>query len=75
MKSLGARIGGCCLLAAAVLLLPAAPLAAEGTAPTGNFSTTIASAHIWRGYELSRNSIVIQPSATVGYRGFSANFW
>jgi hypothetical protein len=33
------------------------------------------SQYIWRGYELSRNSVVIQPSATIGYKGFSANVW
>ena len=31
--------------------------------------------YIWRGYELSKDSLVIQPSATVGYKGFSLNLW
>ena len=33
------------------------------------------SKYVWRGYELSNNSLVIQPSITVGYKGFSANLW
>ncbi len=33
------------------------------------------SQYIWRGYELSKDSLVIQPSATVGYKGFSLNLW
>lgn len=33
------------------------------------------SKYIWRGYELSDDSVVIQPSITVGYRGFSINMW
>jgi hypothetical protein len=33
------------------------------------------SQYIWRGYELSKDSVVIQPSLTVGYRGFEANLW
>ncbi len=43
--------------------------------PTADFSVSALSAYIWRGQELSKNSIVIQPSATVSYRGFSANVW
>lgn len=48
---------------------------AEEEKPTGDFSGSALSQYIWRGYELSRNSIVIQPSATIGYKGFSANIW
>jgi hypothetical protein len=33
------------------------------------------SKYIWRGYELSDESVVIQPSVTVGYKGFSINMW
>lgn len=43
--------------------------------PTGDFTVAVLSQYIWRGYEMSRNSIVIQPSATVGYKGFSVNVW
>ena len=43
--------------------------------PSADFSVSALSAYIWRGFELSRDSIVIQPSTTVSYRGFSANLW
>ena len=43
--------------------------------PTGDFTVSALSQYIWRGYELSRNSIVVQPSATIGYKGFTANIW
>jgi hypothetical protein len=43
--------------------------------PTGEISVSVLSAYIWRGQELTRNSIVLQPSATVGYKGFSVNVW
>jgi hypothetical protein len=43
--------------------------------PTGDFTVAAMSQYMWRGYELSRNSIVVQPSATIGYKGFSANIW
>ncbi|MCX5827226.1 MAG: hypothetical protein NTV58_04395 [Deltaproteobacteria bacterium] len=53
---------------------PAAAAAVEEK-PTGDFTVSALSQYIWRGYELSRNSIVVQPSATIGYKGFSANVW
>lgn len=43
--------------------------------PTGDFTVTAMSQYFWRGYELSRNSIVIQPSLTLGYNGFAVNVW
>jgi hypothetical protein len=45
--------------------------------PKPYFSGSVAglSQYIWRGYELSKNSVVIQPSLTVGYKGFEANLW
>jgi hypothetical protein len=43
--------------------------------PTGDVSIAAMSRYFWRGYELSRNSVVVQPSITVAYKGFSANFW
>ena len=33
------------------------------------------SAYIWRGQELSRDSVVVQPAATLSYKGFSVNIW
>jgi hypothetical protein len=63
------------LFIAAALALRAAPLFAEEEKPTGDFTTTILNQYVWRGYELSRNSAVIQPSMTIGYKGFTANLW
>lgn len=48
---------------------------AEEEKPTGEFAVSALSQYIWRGYELSRNSIVVQPAVTVGYKGFSASVW
>ena len=63
------------LLVFTLLAVPGAPLRAEEDKPTGDFTTAVLNQYIWRGYELSRNSIVIQPSMTIGYKGFSANIW
>ena len=43
--------------------------------PTGDFTVAAMSRYIWRGYELSRNSLVVQPALTVGFKGFSAGLW
>ena len=53
------------------------PAAAAKEEPKPYFSGAAAglSQYIFRGYELSKDSIVIQPSLTVGYRGFEATLW
>jgi len=43
--------------------------------PQADLSVSFLSAYIWRGQQLSKNSLVIQPSATFSYKGFSANIW
>ncbi len=63
------------LLVFTLLAVPDAQLRAEEEKPTGDFTTAVLNQYVWRGYELSRNSIVIQPSMTLGYKGFSANLW
>lgn len=52
---------------------PAKP--AEEEKPAGDVTVAAMSQYLWRGYELSRNGIVVQPSITIGYKGFSANIW
>lgn len=51
------------------------PAVAEDEKPTADLSVSVLSAYIWRGQELSKDSAVVQPSMTVGYKGFSANIW
>ena len=51
---------------------PAAPAEEK---PTLDFTTYGLTKYVWRGYENTKNSIVVQPSMTVGYAGFSANIW
>lgn len=48
---------------------------AEAAKPTADLSVAFLSQYVWRGYQLSHNSIVIQPSMTVGYKGFGFNLW
>jgi Bacterial protein of unknown function (Gcw_chp) len=42
---------------------------------TGEVDFSVLSAYIWRGYEQTRDSVVVQPAATVSYKGFSVNIW
>lgn len=68
--SAGALVAGLCLS------LSAGPaLAGEEEKPTAELAVDVLSQYIWRGFAFSRDSIVIQPSMTVGYKGFSANLW
>ena len=53
---------------------PAAPVVEEEK-PTTDFTVSALSAYIWRGQQQTKDSMVIQPSATVGYKGFTANLW
>ncbi len=59
----------------AILPLPGAYAAAAGQAPSASADMAVFSKYVWRGYELSDDSIVIQPSATISYRDFSFNIW
>ena len=63
------------VLSLAMTALPVISRAAEEAKVTGEIAASVLSAYIWRGQELSRDSVVIQPSATVNYRGFTANIW
>ncbi len=60
------------LICTVVMVLPAL---AEEEKPSADFSVAVLSDYIWRGQELSRDSVVIQPSMTISYMGFSTNIW
>ena len=49
--------------------------AVETEKPTASAEAAFLSQYIWRGFELSKDSLVIEPSLTVGYKGFSVNLW
>ncbi len=58
-----------------VFLAGAVPAFCQEERPNADLSVSLLSAYIWRGQQLSKNSLVIQPSATFSYKGFSANIW
>ncbi|MGA9756315.1 MAG: TorF family putative porin [Desulfobaccales bacterium] len=43
--------------------------------PTWNVGADLLSQYVWRGQALSKNSVVLQPSITGTYKGFSFNSW
>jgi len=43
--------------------------------PEADLTTGFYSQYIWRGFAFSRDSLVIQPSMTVSYKGFGVNLW
>ncbi len=42
---------------------------------TGSASVGVFNKYIFRGYELSSKSVVVQPAVTVSYKGFLVGFW
>jgi len=53
----------------------APPAEVKEDKPTASLGVDILSQYVWRGFALSRRSAVLQPSLTVGYKGFSVNIW
>jgi len=43
--------------------------------PSASADVAFLSKYVWRGWELSKDSLVIQPSITAEYKGFSMNLW
>jgi len=64
------------LMVSVFVLVGAFPAAAgEEEGFSGEIALAALSRYIDRGQELSRHSLVLQPSFTINYRGFSANVW
>jgi hypothetical protein len=60
------------------------PVPTEAAQPAGkvipedlfaDLNVSLYSQYIWRGLELSRDSFVIMPTMTIGYKGFAVNLW
>jgi hypothetical protein len=58
-----------------ILNIPATAKEEEAIKPTGEVSIDILSNYMVKGMQQTRNSLVIQPSITVGYSGLSATIW
>ena len=58
-----------------VLIVSSSVVMAEEDKPTASADVGIFDKYVWRGYELSDDSAVIQPSTTISYKDFSFNLW
>lgn len=64
------------LLVAALLASPAGRAAEpDPGAVSGDATVTLASGYVFRGFRYGEDSLVIQPAANLGYRGFTLGFW
>lgn len=50
-------------------------MAEEEERPELSADAAFLSQYVWRGYGLSEDSLVIQPSVTAAYKGFALNLW
>ena len=74
-KKMCALTAGVLLFTGSLGLVRAEDEKKEEPKPYSTAAVTFASKYIWRGYEQSKDSMVIQPSMTIGYKGFEANVW
>lgn len=65
------------LVVLSLVIICSASVKAEGEEdkPTASLYTDVLSKYVWRGYALSNESVVLQPSMTAVYKGFSLNLW
>jgi uncharacterized protein (TIGR02001 family) len=75
MVSANKKMIAASVVAVSLLGFGASTVLAEEEAPSAEASVAFLSKYVWRGYELSDDSLVIQPSLTASYKGFSANLW
>ncbi len=59
----------------AVVLILLTAAGAEEEKPVADATVSVLSQYVWRGQEQTKGSVVVQPSLTAGYRGFSVNLW
>jgi uncharacterized protein (TIGR02001 family) len=59
----------------AIILIFINAAKAEEEKPAMDAAVSALNQYVWRGQEQTRNSVVIQPSLTARYKGFSVNLW
>ncbi|MCG2710689.1 MAG: hypothetical protein L6246_10295 [Thermodesulfovibrionales bacterium] len=76
IKSGGVEMKGLKVLVLTMMLLVvSASIVYAEDKVTGSASIGVFNKYVFRGYEFSSKSIVVQPAVTVSYKGFSAGFW
>ena len=59
----------------AIIFIFVSAAKAEEEKPAMDATVSALNQYVWRGQEQTRNSVVIQPSLTASYKGFSVNLW
>ncbi len=76
LKTIGKRSTAAIMaLGVSTILMTSGTAMAEEPVVSASGDIGVFSKYVWRGFELSKDSIVIQPSATVSYGGFGMNLW
>ena len=76
MKNRRIKLAAVTAIGFLVLVFSSMNLWAEDEAkPSASADVGVFSQYIWRGFAFSKDSIVIQPSATVSYKDVSFNLW
>lgn len=63
------------VLGVAGLIMSTGMAMAEEEKPTADLTVSALSRYVWRGWAYTKDSVVIQPSMTIGYKGFGFNLW
>ena len=66
---------GLAIAAATIISGQTIVYAEDADNPTAELDMGVLSQYVWRGMALSKDSLVIEPSATFGYKGVSLNIW
>ena len=59
----------------AIIFIFVSAAKAEEEKPAMDATVSALNQYVWRGQEQTRNGVVIQPSLTASYKGFSINLW
>lgn len=63
------------MISTMIFLMGSINALAEDEGPTASGDLAFMSKYMWRGYELSEDKIVVQPSMSIGYKGLMLNAW
>ncbi|MBU0483356.1 MAG: hypothetical protein KKB30_02425 [Proteobacteria bacterium] len=63
------------IMALGITCLTANTVLAETEKPEADMTVGFYSQYIWRGYAFSKESLVVQPSMSVSYKGLGLNMW
>ncbi|MDD4312687.1 MAG: hypothetical protein PHW41_09420, partial [Eubacteriales bacterium] len=73
MRALKSLFNVFIIISVIVCAVPSINCSAESDKPAAAADVSVLSKYVWRGFELSNDSLVVQPSLTVSYKGVGIN--